>query len=293
MAHIAVNGVRLWVEETGSGPAMLFLHEFGGDHRSWRGQIAHFSKSHRCIAYAVRGYPPSEVPEEAARYGQDIATADALAVLDALGVDRATVIGLSMGAYTGLMVALAAPERVTALVAASGGSGGHPPGRERFLADTLALSERMLGMDRLDIPEMVHGPARVQLENKDPAAFATFAAHFAEHSPLGSALTLRKVQAGRPSLHDHAAALAASTVPTLLMIGDEDEACIDINVWLKRTMPMAGLLAMPKSGHLINLENPASFNAAIEAFLADVAAGRWGPRDPRAAVGAGAYTADR
>ncbi len=293
MPHLAVNGVDLWVEETGTGPAMLFLHEFGGDHRSWRAQVAHFSKTHRCITYAVRGYPPSEVPDDEAAYGQDIATADALGVLDALAIDKATVIGLSMGAYTGLMLSLAAPERVTALVAASGGSGGHPPARERFLADTLALSDRMKKMARLDLPELVRGPARVQLENKDPQAFAEFAAHFAEHSPLGSALTLRRVQAGRPSLHDHAAALAASPVPTLLMVGDEDEPCLDINLFLKRTMPMASLIVMPKSGHLINLEDPAAFTAHIEAFIGQVADGRWQPRDPRAAIGAGAYTGDR
>jgi pimeloyl-ACP methyl ester carboxylesterase len=293
MPYVAVNGVSLWVEETGAGPAMLFLHEFAGDHRSWRHQIAHFSKTHRCIAYACRGYPPSDVPGDEAAYGQDIATADALGVLDALGIDMAVVVGLSMGAYTGLMMSLAAPERVTALVAASGGSGGYPPARERFLADTLALSDRMRRMAKLDVPEMVRGMARVQLENKNPAAFAEFAANFAEHSPLGSALTLRRVQAGRPSLHDHAEALARSTVPTLLMVGDEDEPCLDINLFLKRTMPMAGLVVVPKSGHMINLEDPAAFNAQIEAFLAEIAGGRWQQRDPRAAIGAGAYTDDR
>jgi pimeloyl-ACP methyl ester carboxylesterase len=285
----AVNGVNMWIEERGTGPALLFVHEFGGGPKSWRRQIDHFSARYRCITFAARGYPPSDVPTDETRYGQDIATADALGVLDALDVETAVVAGLSMGAYTGLMMALAAPERVTALIAASGGSGGHPPARARFLADTLALADRMATMERLDLPELVRGPARVQLENKNPEAFAEFAAQFAEHSPLGSALTLRRVQAGRPSLHDHAEALAASPVPTLLMVGDEDEPCLDINLFLKRTMPMAGLAVMPKSGHLINLENPAAFNAQIDDFLTAVADGRWQPRDPRAALGAGAY----
>ena len=289
MPHIAVNGVNLWVEESGAGPVMLFLHEFGGDQRSWRRQIEYFERTHRCIAYAVRGFPPSEVPQDEAAYSQETATADAFGVLDALGVARATVVGLSMGAYTGLTMALAAPERVAALVAASGGSGGHPPARERWLKDTLAMADRMVALDRLDLPEFVYGPARVQLENKDPHAFAEFARHFAEHSPRGSGLTLRRVQAGRPSLHDREAELAASAVPTLLMVGDEDEPCLDINLYLKRVMPMAGLVVMPKSGHLINLENPAAFNAEIEAFLDAVAADEWQPRDPRADVNAGAW----
>ena len=108
---------------------------------------------------------------------------------------------------------------------------------------------------------------------------------------MGSAYTLRRVQAGRPSLYYFEAELKAMTTPTLLMVGDEDEPCIDTNVFLKRAMPSAGLVTFPKSGHLINLEYPATFNAAIDDFLAAVADGRW-PRRDGSTTGASAYLSE-
>ncbi len=88
------------------------------------------------------------------------------------------------------------------------------------------------------------------------------------------------MQTERASLYDFEAELGALAVPTLLMIGDEDELVIETNVFLKRAMPMAGLLVLPKSGHLINLEDPAIFNRAIDEFHAAVAAGDWPARAP-------------
>src|ERR671937_253883 len=96
------DGVSLHVEVTGSGFPILFVHEFAGDHRSWEPQVRHFSRTHRCVSYAARGYPPSDVPADPAAYSQDRAVADALAVLDGTGIERAHVVGLSMGGFTAL-----------------------------------------------------------------------------------------------------------------------------------------------------------------------------------------------
>jgi len=292
VAHLDINGVRLWVEDEGEGsrdaPALVFVHEFGGDHRSWRGQVDHFKDRYRCITYSARGYPPSDVPDDENAYGQDIATADLLGVLDALEIDRAHLIGLSMGAYTCLRFVLAHPDRVASAVAASGGSGSAPAGREGFLSETLALADHILAQDSLDLPGFATSATRIQLKLKNPEGWREFADHFAAHSPKGSAYTLRRVQAGRPSLYDFEAALGAVTTPVLLMIGDEDEPCIDTNIFLKRAMPSAGLVVFPKSGHLINLEDPAAFNAAIDAFHRDVAGDRW-PRRDSTTTGNSAY----
>lgn len=290
MAQLDINGVRLWVETEGpdDAPALVFVHEFGGDHRSWRGQVDHFRDRFRCVTYSARGYPPSDVPDEEDAYGQDIATADLLGVLDALEIDRAHLVGLSMGAYTCLRFVLAYPDRVISAVAASGGSGSFPETRDGFLAETRALADHILAENSLDLPGFASSATRIQLKLKNPEAWREFADHFAEHSPMGSAFTLRRVQAGRPSLYDFEAALGAVTTPVLLMIGDEDEPCIDTNIFLKRTMPSAGLVTFPKSGHLINLEDPAAFNAAIDAFHRDVADDRWPLRDG-ATTGTSAY----
>src|SRR5438128_8343257 len=101
----ADDGVRLHAEATGAtgtGAPLLFIHEFAGDHRSWEPQVRSFSGGYRCLTYAARGYPPSGVPADGAAYSQDRAIADAVAVLDGLGVGRAHVAGLSMGGFTAL-----------------------------------------------------------------------------------------------------------------------------------------------------------------------------------------------
>ena len=281
MTRIPINGVSLHVEETGSGESIIFVHEFGGDTRSWQPQVEQLSQHYRCVVYNARGYPPSDVPEDETLYGQQLSTADLKGVLDALDIERAFVVGLSMGAYTGLMLTMQHPERVRALVFASGGSGAYPETRTQFLADTHAVAEKMLQANSVDASGISSGPSRVQLQNKNQTVWEQFAAHLSEHSALGSAYTLRHVQAERPSLYDLAAELRAVTTPTLLVVGDEDESCLDVNLHLKRTMPYSGLSIFPKSGHLLNLEEPERFNVLIDEFFQTVKAGQWSRRDPR------------
>ncbi len=281
MTRIPINGVSLHVEETGSGESIVFVHEFGGDARSWQPQVEHFSRHYRCVVYNARGYPPSDVPEDERLYGQQLSTADLKGVLDALDIEQAFVVGLSMGAYTGLMLTVQHPERVRALVFASGGSGAYPETRAQFLVDTNAVAEKMLQANSVDAAGISSGPSRVQLQNKNQTVWEQFAAHLSEHSAVGSAYTLRHVQAERPSLYDLTTELRSVTPPTLLVVGDEDESCLDVNLHLKRTMPYAGLSILPKSGHLLNLEEPERFNALIDEFFQTVKAGQWSRRDPR------------
>jgi len=279
MAFVKSNGANLFYEETGEGHPLLFLHEFGGDARTWDQQVRYFSRRYRCITTAARGYPPSDVPEDENAYGWEQNLADAVAVLDHLEIEKTHVIGLSMGAYMGLLLSLRHENRVSALVAASGGSGAHPPSRDDFIRETLAASERAISEGHVRADEMAHGPNRIQLKYKDPQGWAEFRDHLAEHPGIGSGYTLKHVQATRPGLHDFEAELAKLTVPTLLMVGDEDEACLDVNLWLKRTMPMAGLSTFPKSGHLLNLEDPARFNDQCADFFVTAEKGQWRKRD--------------
>ena len=284
MALLQINGVNLHVEDSGTGETIIFAHEFGGDYRSWLPQVDHFAGWYRCLTYNARGYPPSDVPDTEALYGQQTSTDDLKGVLDELKIERAFIVGLSMGAYTGLMFAMQHPERVHGLVFASGGSGAYPETRQQFLADTQKIAETMLVADSVDSAGISAGPSRVQLQNKNHEVWAQFASHLSEHSPLGSAYTLRHVQAERPSLYDFSEKLRAMTTPTLLMVGDEDESCLDVNLYLKRTMPYAGLSILPKSGHLLNLEEPERFNQLLDDFFQSVNAGTWTRRDPRSEV---------
>jgi pimeloyl-ACP methyl ester carboxylesterase len=96
------------------------------------------------------------------------------------------------------------------------------------------------------------------------------------------------VQAGRASLYDLETELKGIKAPVLLLVGDEDEPCLDVNLWMKRLMPTARLGLLPGAGHAINLEDPALFNQLTESFISEVERGSWRPRDPRAKPGASA-----
>jgi pimeloyl-ACP methyl ester carboxylesterase len=282
MPYAQAQGARIYYEETGSGTPILFIHEFGGDWRSWQEQVRHFGRGWRAIAWSARGYPRSDAPEHAALYGQDLFNRDAIAVLDAAGVAKAHVVGLSMGGYTALMLAAKFPERVISCVAAGAGSGALKATRAQFIAESLARADAFERSGRIDAEDYGLGPARVQLQSKDPAGWRTFVAHLAEHPAHASAKTLRTVQAARASLYDLEDELKGIAAPVLLLVGDEDEPCLDVNLWMKRLMPTARLAVLPGSGHAINLEEPELFNLLTEQFIAEVERGSWRPRDPRA-----------
>jgi pimeloyl-ACP methyl ester carboxylesterase len=276
------DDVVLHVEETGSGPALLFIHEFAGDHRSWSPQVLHFARRFRCITYAARGYPPSSVPEDPAVYSQQHAVQDALDVLRALEVDSAHVVGLSMGGFCALHLALQAPQIVESAVVAGVGYGAAHESRDSFRVECEAIAKAFEDEGSARVAERYAvGPARVQFQNKDPVGHAEFARMLADHSSLGSAMTMRGFQKERPSLFDFTDEMSRMSVPVLVMVGDEDEGAIDPSVALKRMIPSAGLMIFPKSGHTLNLEEPALFNAALDRFLSAVMAGEWKDRDPR------------
>jgi pimeloyl-ACP methyl ester carboxylesterase len=278
----ADDGVTLYAETTGTGAPVLFIHEFAGDHRSWEPQVRFFSGGYRCITYAARGYPPSDVPDDGAAYSQERAAADAIAVLDGLGVDRAHVVGLSMGGFTALHLALRHPARIASAVVAGAGYGAQPERQEAFRAECEAIASAFEteGAERVATRYAV-GPARVQFQNKNPRGWAEFAAALGEHSALGAALTMRGVQAARPSLYRLRDDLAGIHVPVLLVAGDEDEGCLETALMLKRTIGSSGLAILPRTGHTANLEEPEVFNRVVDRFLAAVERGAWRPRDPR------------
>ena len=102
MAYANADGVKLYYEESGEGFPIIFVHEFAGDYRSWEPQVRYFSRRYRCVSFDARGYPPSEVPEDQALYSQDIAADDIAAVMKAATIERAHVVGMSMGGFAAL-----------------------------------------------------------------------------------------------------------------------------------------------------------------------------------------------
>ena len=197
------DGIHLHVEEAGTGTPMLFIHEFGGNHASWEPQLRHFSRRHRCITYAARGYPPSDVPDDMERYSQAIAVADAIAVLDALGISRAHIVGLSMGGFATVHFGIRHPDRALSLTVAGAGYGCEKEFEAYFRGVSLQVADRFeQDGARAFAPTYAAGASRVQFQNKDPRGWQEFADRLATHSDLGAALTMRGVQARRPSFWD-------------------------------------------------------------------------------------------
>jgi pimeloyl-ACP methyl ester carboxylesterase len=281
-AIVTDDGVTLHAEEAGQGEPLVFIHEFAGDHRSWEPQIRFFSAAYRCVTYAARGYPPSDVPTDPAAYSQARAVADAIAVLDGLGIARAHVAGLSMGGFTALHLVLSHPDRILSAVVAGAGYGAQPERADAFRAESMLTAAAFAAEGAAKVAERYAvGPARVQFQNKNPRGWAEFAAALAGHSDLGSALTMRGVQAARPSLYALTDELAKVRIPVLVLVGDEDDGGLEPALMLKRTIPSSGLAVLPRTGHTANLEEPDVFNRAVDRFLGAVARGAWRPRDPR------------
>jgi pimeloyl-ACP methyl ester carboxylesterase len=281
----ARDGTRLYYEEAGSGTPVIFVHEFAGDYRSWEPQVRFFSRYFRCIAYNGRGFPPSDVPEDGNRYSQEHARDDVIAMLDHLKIERAHVVGLSMGGFATLHVGITYPQRARSLVVAGCGYGAEPDKREKFRAECEAAAASFEANWTEAAKKYALGPTRVQFQNKDPRGWAEFARQLAEHSAKGQALTMRGVQMKRPSLYELTDAMKKINVPTLIITGDEDDPCLEPGLLMKRHIATAGLLVLPWAGHTINIEEPDAFNRALADFFMRVDEGRAARRDARSLSG--------
>jgi pimeloyl-ACP methyl ester carboxylesterase len=285
------DGFILYAESEGSGPPILFIHEFAADHRTWAEQTVALSADHQCITYSARGYPPSDVPPEPSAYSYLRAADDAIDVLDGFGIERAHIVGLSMGGFCALQLGIRYPDRVRSLLVSSAGSGANPANRAAFLTETESVAESFRRDGSPAVAEkLALGPSRIQLQRKNPVVWAEFVRQLGEHSAEGMALTVLGVQQSRPSLYEIAGELRTIAAPTLIFNGDEDEAVLEPGLLLKRTIGPAGLLVLPNSGHALNLEEPEIYNRVVRTFVKTVERGQWPTRDPRslsAAMGIG------
>jgi pimeloyl-ACP methyl ester carboxylesterase len=287
------DGIKLYYEEVGAGLPIVFVHEFADDIRGWAPQVKFFARRYRTVAFNARGYPPSDVPADPARYSQALAAEDIKAILDHLGLAKAHVVGLSMGGYATLHFGLMFPERALSLVVGGAGYGSAAGERAKFHADTDYLVKQFDAGMAAVAAFYSRGPTRVQFIAKDPMGWKEFHDRLASGSALGHANTLRGVQRQRPSVFELEAKLATLQVPTLIMTGDEDDPCLEAAIFMKRKIRTAGLVVLPKSGHAINLEEPDLFNRAVLDFFTAVDAGRWTARDPASQTGSATLPADR
>ena len=284
MSQFAVtdDGVHLHIEDTSEGVPIIFVHEFGGDQRSWEPQVRRFSRRYRCVTFNARGYPPSDVPEDVSKYSQARAVDDIRDVMDHLKISHAHLVGLSMGGFATLHFGLTYPERAKSLVVASAGYGAEKEFQNYFkeVSKEVAQQFENLGSEAFS---HIYGMAasRIPFLVKDPRGWNEFRMMLGEHSAKGSANTMLGVQADRPSLYDLEARLEKLNIPTLVVVGDEDDHCLNPGIFLKRVIPTCGLYVIPRTGHTLNLEEPDLFNQVLAEFFSMVEENRWNSRDPR------------
>jgi pimeloyl-ACP methyl ester carboxylesterase len=270
------DGVTLAVQIAGRGEPIVLLHEFSGDLLSWTPQVEVLSRHYQCISFNARGYPPSQVPTSLAAYSQERAADDVVDVMDALGIGSAHLVGLSMGGFATLHAAMRHPARARSLVVAGCGYGAKPSAQAAHCAAMTAEADHAEAIGMAAYAQELANSAYAQpLRAKDEAAWLQFARQLTAHSAPGMAMTMRGVLARRPSLWHLEPELSRISQPVLLIVGDADEPCIEPNLFLQQTLPDCAIAVVPRTGHLINLEEPETFNGLIERFLRAVSDGSW------------------
>jgi pimeloyl-ACP methyl ester carboxylesterase len=272
----ARDGTRLYAEIQGPDDAVpiVFVHELAGSCRSFDLQVADWRDAWRCITFNARGYPPSEIPPSIDSYSQGHAAADIGAVLDGFGLEDAHIVGVSMGSASTLQYAIRHPDRVRSITLTSIGSGADlKPGE--FAASMEVLAELALtrGMHVL-AEHYAATPTRYRLKEKNPAEHENFVDQLASNSALGITNTMRGVQSKRAPLYAHQEHIAALNVPALVVLGEEDEPCVKPSHFLKDHLPGARLEIVAKTGHCVNLEEPALYNRLIMGFIEGIEARR-------------------
>ena len=253
------TGISIGYDEAGGGDAtpIAFLHGVGSDKSVWRPQLAHFGQERRAIAFDYPGYGDSDpAPEGTSR---DDYAAAILSAMHELGVERAHICGLSLGGVVAIAMHHADPDRCASLILADTFA-VHPEGR--------AIYERSIAGSR-DLPAMAEARADVLIaQPADPAVRAEVVATMSAIDPAAYRIGAEAVW-----LADQRDRAGAIRVPTLVLVGDQDLVTpVDLSNELLDLIPDARMQVIAGAGHLGNLEKPDTFNALIDAFIAEIEA---------------------
>ena len=256
MPKVALNGIDLFYESHGEGPAIVFAHGRGGNHLSWWRQVAVFSKEYQCVTFDHRGWGASVDTSDGP--GRAAFVEDLSHLLDHLGLDQAFLVAQSMGGLTCLGFALAHPERCLGLV----------------LGDTTGGIGDPKVVDLLQDVHPPDHPLRRALSASFIEAHPDLAFLFQEVGQLNPEMPIDAVSSFfRDPLGPQAAELAQLTVPTLLIVGQED-LIFPVNVMkeAQKLIPNSRLEIVPGAAHSTHFEQPEAFNGLVGDFFAGIQA---------------------
>lgn len=267
MSRLAVNGLEYHLEEAGEGTPLVLIHGFTGSGANWRPHLAAFSPGYRVVTIDLPGHGETAAPAEPPRYSIEATAADIAAILDSLGIEKAIILGYSMGGRVALFFALHYPERVKALILESA-SPGLVTGQER--AARIASDEALAGfIEQNGLEAFVDRWEKVPLFASQASLLEAVRTKQRQqrlrNRPQGLANSLRGLGTGvQPSLWDELAGLAR---PVLLLTGELDTKFALIGRQMQERLPDARLEVITGAGHTIHLEQPRQFEDVVKSFL--------------------------
>lgn len=263
------DGVALEVTDTGSGPALLLVHGFGGAKEDFADHIDALAARHRVVTFDHRGHGESDCPPDIDAYSLDRMATDVISVADALGIDTFRLLGHSMGGMVARRVVLAQPRRVDALVLmdTSPGPIANIDRDAMEAAATVMLDEgKEVLKPLLDAAATLATPAYEHLLAERPGFQEFEDRKWQALSGVMWAAMARQI-ARQP---DQLALLAGVRCPTLVIVGEQDASFVDGSRQMAATIPGAELVVVPGAGHSPQFENPGAWLDALERFLAGV-----------------------
>ena len=267
MGKIQVGDLAVDVSDTGAGPPVVLLHGLACGKRMWFHQIRALKDRFRVIAYDQRGHGQTDAPTVASGYSAALLARDLVGVLDALKIERAAIVGFSLGGAPALALAVSQPERVSHLVLADVGAGADDPLKIEAMARRWVT---LIGQGAVD--ELVCEMLRSELFKVYARRNARRRDHMAaliRATPVhGLRFLLSEVLAKRKSLFRLTGVLQSVRVPTLVVVGQQDYVCSKAARLIAQTIPNAALKIIENSGHMSPIEQPAAFSAALTGFLA-------------------------
>ena len=250
MPTIDRDGVEIHYEAHGpeNAPPILLSHGYGATSRMWDGQVAAFADRYRLVLWDMRGHGQSGDPADPALYSHALTVGDMAAVLDACGIERAIIGGLSLGGVMSLAFHLAHPERVRALMLFDTGPGFRNPEARRQWNERAEARAREL--EEKGLPSSGGG------------AETRLARHRSAQGLAGAARGMLTMQDG--SL---IGALPQIAVPTLVLVGADDRHFLAAADYMAAKIPGVQKTVIPDAGHAANLDQPEAFNRAVAEFL--------------------------
>jgi len=252
VTKVSVNNIELYYEVHGQGYPVVFLHGFSSTHHMWQPQVPALSRDYLFTIYDARGHGQSESPPSADQYSAEIVVEDLFQLLGSLGIEKAVVGGLSMGGYESLRFYLTHPEMVTALIVMDTGPGyRNPVRREEWNSGREELARQLETRGIEVLAENAPTESRREIMLKQ--------------NPVGLAHMARKVVGQHDSwVIDN---LDKIKVPTLVLVGENDEAFLRASDYMANKIPGAQHVIIPQAGHAANIDNTEHFNRAVLDFL--------------------------